>query len=151
MELNSLQNWIETSTTKIFPVIFHWSLINNDWWKISFKSFQWFTIEFPLITNGSTYLLNIPTALPLAPYCLPLVPIHYHSTFNGKISQGFLVYIITSQILTAFFQSSRISRKIRKKIIWENLWGILKNIFTRETYLNTRVNFFLKIQSSVES
>ena len=81
MELNSHWNWIEKSTTKIFPVIFHWSPINNEWWKIPFVFFQWFTIEFPLITHGSTYLLNFPTALLFAPHWLPLVPIHYHSAF----------------------------------------------------------------------
>ena len=87
MKLNSHYNWIEIIITKIFPVIFHWSPINNEWWKIPFEFFQWFTIEFPLITNGSTYLLNFPAALPFVPHFLPLVPIHYHSTFNEKLSQ----------------------------------------------------------------
>ena len=67
---------------------FHWSPINNEWWKIQFEFSLWFTIEFPLIRNASRYLLNFP----FAPHRLPLVCIYYHSTFNGKLARGSRVF-----------------------------------------------------------
>ena len=83
--------WIDcvNSISRIFSIRFHSTPITDKWKLVPWEYFQWFAIKLPLIiTNGSTYHSNFSTGFPFACYWLSLVPIHHHSTFNVKLSQG---------------------------------------------------------------